>query len=546
MATEFQPYVGPRPYERYDPAPFFGRDHEADELVSLIISSWEVLFYAQSGAGKTSLLNAGAIPLLEEEGFEVLPLARVQGVIPNGIQSEDIKNLYVFNTLMSWAKEEANPERLAQMSLTEYLKERKYSTDDEGQPLPRALIFDQFEELFTLYQDRWNDRNEFFVQVRDAIKNEKHLLRVIFTIREDCIAQLDPYAHLLPEKLRTRFRMERLRRDAALAAVTGPLRETERSFAQGVAEKLVEDLLKTRVETITGEIIKVTGEFVEPVQLQVVCQNLWQEIPPDVTEITEQHLLAFGGVDRPLSRLYESAVKQAAAESGIKEEELRRWCEKWLITVTGTRGIVHRGPQSTEGIPNKALDILEARHLINSEWRAGARWYELTHDRLIEPILASNAASATIIVNVESVEMLKAYESKIELLKDAYEAVDQQPKIPVEPYYVPEFPAHSASEIEMLKEWYQAVRTGRITDPDTIRMLAARFEEHVFDSNLDFFPLRAAEILYSRARYYEEEDELKRRAAQTASTQKEYADVNDGKEKGRTSVTVQFVVQPNR
>jgi hypothetical protein len=249
MATDFQPYVGPRPYQRDDLALFFGRNREADELVSLIISSWEVLFYAQSGTGKTSLLSAGVIPLLEEEGFEILPLARVQGVIPKGLRSEEIRNLYVFNTLMSWEKDEANPKRFVEMPLTDYLKERKHRTDNDGQSLPRALIFDQFEEIFTLYQDRWNDRNDFFKQVRDALKAENRFLRVFFTIREDYIAQLDPYAHLLPEKLRNRFRMERLRRDAALSAVTGPLGETKqekhRSFAKGVAEKLVEDLLKT-------------------------------------------------------------------------------------------------------------------------------------------------------------------------------------------------------------------------------------------------------------------------------------------------------------
>ncbi len=183
MATDFQPYVGPRPYQRNELAPFFGRNREADELVSLIISSYEVLFYAQSGTGKTSLLNARIFPLLEEEGFEVLPLARVQGVIPKDIRSEEIHNLYVFNTLMSWAKQETNPERFIRMSLLEYLNERQHRTDSEGQPVPRALIFDQFEEIFTLYQDRWNDRNDFFKQVSDALKVENRLLRVIFTIK---------------------------------------------------------------------------------------------------------------------------------------------------------------------------------------------------------------------------------------------------------------------------------------------------------------------------------------------------------------------------
>ncbi len=178
MATEFQPYVGPRPYERNDPAPFFGRDREADELVSLIFSYRELLFYAQSGVGKTSLLNARVIPLLEKEGFEVLPLARVQGVIPKGMQSEEIQNLYVFNALMSWANDEINPGRLAQMTISEFLHNRKRPTDIEGQPLLRALIFDQFEEIFTLYQDRWKDRNEFFEQIRDALKFDDRLLRI--------------------------------------------------------------------------------------------------------------------------------------------------------------------------------------------------------------------------------------------------------------------------------------------------------------------------------------------------------------------------------
>ncbi len=132
------------------------------------------------------------------------------------------------------------------------------------------------------------------------------------------------------------------------------------------------------------------GEFVEPVQLQVVCQNLWQEMPRDITQITEQHLLAFGDLDRPLSKFYESAISAAAAQTNIYENALRQWCQQWLITSTGTRGIVHRDPQQTKGIPNEALDILATMHLIRSEWRSGAHWYELTHDRFIAPIRASN------------------------------------------------------------------------------------------------------------------------------------------------------------
>jgi hypothetical protein len=90
--------------------------------------------------------------------------------------------------------------------------------------------------------------------------------------------------------------------------------------------------------------------------------------------------------------------------------------------------------------------------------------------------------------------------------------VGQQPTITVHPPYpTPEYPAHSESEIEFLKDAYEAVRQGRVTDPQTIRTFAARFQEHLYDPNLDFYPLRAAEILYSRARFYEEQNNLKHR-----------------------------------
>ena len=52
----------------------------------------------------------------------------------------------------------------------------------------------------------------------------------------------------------------------------------------------------------------------------------------------------------------------------------------------GTRGTVLWTRKETAEIPPAAIEELDRRHLIRAELRAGARWYELTHDRLIEPI----------------------------------------------------------------------------------------------------------------------------------------------------------------
>ncbi len=136
------------------------------------------------------------------------------------------------------------------------------------------------------------------------------------------------------------------------------------------------------------------------------------------------------------------------------------------------------------------------------------------------------------------------------------QAVDQQTTTPVQPPYASGYPLNSASQIEMLKGAFEAVRIGRLKDPQTIRDIAAQFEAHMYDPNLDFYPLRAAEILYSRARLYEEQNNPKDRAPETVTVEKDHTNVIVKEEKGhtsvtvdegkgRTSVTVQFVVQPD-
>src|SRR5262245_26853296 len=93
--TRDRPYVGPRSFESADRDIFFGRDFDSAKLFSLAIAHELVLVYGESGAGKTSLLNAGLIPLLEEQGFTVLPTARVAGILSEEHRPPG-SNLYVF------------------------------------------------------------------------------------------------------------------------------------------------------------------------------------------------------------------------------------------------------------------------------------------------------------------------------------------------------------------------------------------------------------------------------------------------------------------
>lgn len=389
MGAERGPFVGPRPFQRDEADRFFGRERETANLFSLVVAHPVVLVYARSGAGKSSLLNAGLIPRLEKEGCTVLPVAR----LGDSVDSADLEteNVFVFNVLKSWAGGDVEPERPSRHSLTEFLNEsRELSADLEGFASLRIALLDQFEEIFTTHPERWRDREGFFRQLGKALEND-WLLRVVIALREEYLAQLTPFVHSMPENLRTRLRLERLRDKQALAAVTGPLRQTDRKFeSEEIARELVQNLMRLRVETPTGEVTEVTGEFVEPVQLQVVCQRLLRELPPDKQVIRREHLRDFGNVDQALEEFYEQALRQAEAETGIGESKLRGWCEEVLLTPAGTRGTVYRGREETGGLANEAVDDLERTHLVRGERRAGARWYELTHDRFVDPIRESN------------------------------------------------------------------------------------------------------------------------------------------------------------
>lgn len=389
MANKPEPYVGPRPFSRLEEAKFFGREAEASELLSLIIAHPVVLLYSESGAGKSSLLNAMVVPMLEDRNSQVLGPARVGGALPQWIKHTDVKNIYAFNAILSMQGELLNSQSVWGMSFGDFIKTREVAAQ-EKQYSRRVVVFDQFEEIFSTYPERWKDREVFFNSVSDALEQDSRL-RVVFAIREEYIAHMDSFAPLMPERLRTRFRLERLREEAALLAVTMPLKGTGYSFAPGAAEKLVRDLLRVPVKSAAGT-VEVPGEFAEPVQLQVVCKRMWESLPLGVKEIDENFIENYGNANDSLASYYDVSITIAAKKSNIKEGVLRRWFGQKLITPDRTRGTVYKDAYVESGLTSGAVAILEDLHLIRAEMRGGAPWYELTHDRFIAPIIQSNQA----------------------------------------------------------------------------------------------------------------------------------------------------------
>ncbi len=384
--TRENPYVGPRPFETGEP--LYGRDDELYRLVNLLIAKRIVLLYSPSGAGKTSLIQAGLIPRLRVEGFNVLPVIRVNLDLPAD-ELPPTANRYVVSTVSSLDRplppsEQVSLADVAGMDLPTYLDRRPRAK--EGRTYD-VLIFDQFEELLTLDPTDQPAKQAFMEQVGEVLRDRHRW--ALFSMREEFIAGLEPYLRSIPTRLSTTFRLDLLTETAARAAMQSPASESGVTFSDAAARLLVDELRRTRVQRSDGAREEL-GPYVEPVQLQVVCRQLWERLPADVSEISESHVLDFGDVNTALAGYYVERIRAVAENTGVSERAIRDWFDH--ITEQGFRIQVLSGPDGDGGRDQEVLDALQSAHLIRAEQRRGATWYELAHDRLIAPVRESNAA----------------------------------------------------------------------------------------------------------------------------------------------------------
>ncbi|MCX6033140.1 MAG: hypothetical protein NT169_28130 [Chloroflexi bacterium] len=425
-AEPANPYVGPQQFDEKHRNYYFGRDREARDLLSVVIAHRLVLFYSPSGAGKSSLLKVRLIPGLRSKDvrYLVLPLARV-GVALSA-EAGEIKNVYAFNVMTSIDGRKEMAGVFADMKLKDFMlglhtsdgKAYAYdaavaaaaiaerardpqavapSQSRRAQP-PHVLIIDQFEEIATTHPTRWPDREQFFAQLNAALEDDPQLW-IVLSMRSDYVPEIERYTPNLPNYPFVRFAMERMSEAAAHEAVERPAAQKGHRIAADAAEEIVRNLLLVREQS--QDAAAQAGEFVQPVQLQVVCYQMWERLKDTFgAEITIEDLkrLADGDltkfVDNALGDFYEDRLRQALALKGlsVSEAELRTWFSDKLITEAGTRGFLNKGKTETEGMPNQVVEFLEDKYLLRVEARASAYWYELVHDRFIEPIRARNRA----------------------------------------------------------------------------------------------------------------------------------------------------------
>jgi WD40 repeat protein len=394
------PYVGPVPFR--EGQKLYGREKETEELVDLLVSKRIVLLIAPSGAGKTSLIQAALIPRLRDRyKLQTLPTIRLTYRSEQVGQRSDV-NRYALSTMRSLEghfppEQRYTDEQLAELSLGRYFEQRFPISRDGASRQHWVLVLDQFEELFTLdpldvakKRAFLEDLGNVLAGVRGSAEEPEvagpPTLWALFSMREDYVAELQPFLDLIPTGLAFRYRLDLLERDRALEPVAKPAGS---AMDPATAPRLVEGLLTIQLRTPEGKEVTREGRFVEPVQLQVVCLRLWDKIVGGEKRSISPDDVDQAEIEQALSDYVDAALKKAAQAAPMSEKVLRDWIEDNLITSTGIRAQALREPLVLGKVDGAIAALIDTR-LIRSDKRNDREWIELAHDRLVGPLRAAN------------------------------------------------------------------------------------------------------------------------------------------------------------
>lgn len=396
---------------------FFGRRREAYDLRQLILAERLVVLMARSGVGKSSLINAGLMQPLRETGY--FPIV----VWVNSVRDDPLGLL--FKCVETACKrsvargvidsyEPGDPADWNRRSLWHFMKTLWLRRGN--QLLQPVLIIDQVEELFTLISDV--SRKKFVDQLADLVRGTRPRdaaapgddregvlsdrppeVKVLLSIREDFLANLDEMAGRIPSILRARYRLAPLRVEEARLAIVEPAKienpgiATPRFEWSDEAVNRVLDFLRQRRSRAKG--MQLSDE-VEPFQLQLICQHVEELAARGPLKTIElKHLggtRVYAKLQGIVAEFYERCLTLACRESrrfGARRR-LQRLCEHEFISAAGRRRLCEESSIVRRyRVPAELLATLVELRLIRKEERVGDDYYELTHDTLIDPIIES-------------------------------------------------------------------------------------------------------------------------------------------------------------
>jgi hypothetical protein len=381
------PWPGLASFREADRELFFGRERETEELFRFVLRERLTILFGLSGLGKTSLLQAGLFPRLREEN--VLPvLIRLEHSEGSPPCTEQIQ------AAISRAAAAAGAEMPALRpgeTIWEYFhRQGNDFWSARNRPLVPCLVFDQFEEIFTLGSGKAATAElvETLTSLSEghpppAVKARldanpaeardfsfgRHSYKLLLSLREDFLPDLESLRDRIRSIGNNRLRVRRMNGENALRVVSLPGRDL---IDAGVAEQVVRFVAGEDLERQSAPLARLE---IEPALLSIVCRELNNKRRSRGEARITAGLLE-GSRTEILTDLYERSL----ADLG---PEVRSFIEERLLTVSGFRdNVALENALATPGVTRAEIDRLTGRRLLRIEDRGNGQRLELTHDVL--------------------------------------------------------------------------------------------------------------------------------------------------------------------
>ena len=380
---------------------FHGRDAEANELARHVGDAPVTVLFGKSGLGKTSLLKAGVFPRLRIRQF--LPVYVRFDIRPGAPTLLG----QVSDTLRATLEREGidAPAPGPDETLWRYLHRSGLELwDARNYPLTPVLVFDQFEEVFTLGASVPDAIRSFRLDLADLAENRipatlasalddgrvdpaglklrSMPYKLVISLREDFLPDLEVWRRAVPSLGRVRVRLLPMRYEQAMSAVYDAAPHLmDRSIANRIVRFVAAEQSANSDQPASAELMADPADaawWVEPALLSLFCRGLNERRKQQASERFDGELLdkAQQGI---ISDYYRSCLE------GLPDSA-SEFIENELITEKGFRNSFAKDDAVPARLSQQQLDALIRKRLLRIEERYGTQRIELTHDVLTRAV----------------------------------------------------------------------------------------------------------------------------------------------------------------
>ncbi|CAM2069647.1 Non-specific serine/threonine protein kinase [Sulfidibacter corallicola] len=229
------PFRGLEVFREEDRAFFVGREAASQRIVEYLAEHPFIGVLGPSGSGKSSVVQAGAMPPLRERGFAVSLFK------PGSSPLEELA--FALARLFEEAGlTRASTDLLARLhkdvAALHFIAEELVQARS-GRPL--CLVIDQFEEVFTLAEDPVACER-FVANLCHALEQRQHFVSVVLTMRSDFLGMCPTFPALDTILLDHALQLGPMRRENLARAVAVPARLVGLTLEPGLLVRILDDV----------------------------------------------------------------------------------------------------------------------------------------------------------------------------------------------------------------------------------------------------------------------------------------------------------------